>query len=125
MGTIRNEMIIVQHYDRDELEKMREDAVKVFSQVIRQDEGAEENIGVDEYIKDMISPIMSTYVNQEYTFVINGDGSKVGWETSERFHVARMEWCKKHMYDVENIVVINFGDGDTPCCVVFDSSVEK
>jgi hypothetical protein len=118
-------MTIVQHYDRDELEKMREDAVKVFSQVIRQDEGAEENIGVDEYIKDMISPIMSTYVNQEYTFVINGDGSKVGWETSERFHEARMEWCEKHKYDVENIVVINFGDGDYPCCVVFDSSVEK
>ena len=125
MGTIRNEMTIVHHYDKDELEKVREDAIKVFSQIIMQDAGAEEYIGVDEYIESMISPIMSTYVNQEYTFVINGDCSKVGWKTSERFHETRMKWCEKHKYDVENIVVINFGEGDLPCYIVFDSRAES
>jgi hypothetical protein len=118
-------MTIVHHYDKDELEKVREDAIKVFSQIIMQDAGAEEYIGVDEYIESMISPIMSTYVNQEYTFVINGDCSKVGWKTSERFHETRMKWCEKHMYDVQSIVVINFGEGDLPCRIVFDSRAES
>ena len=121
MGTIRNEMTIVHHYDKDELEKVREDAIKVFSQIIRQDVDA----GVKEYIENMISPIMNTYINQEYTFVINGDCSKIGWKTSELFHEARMKWCDKHKHDVQNIIVINFGEGDEPCCIVFDSQAES
>lgn len=122
MGTIRNEMTIVHHYNKDKLEKVRKDAVKVFSQIVRQDAGVEE---VEEYIENMISPIMNTYINQEYTFVINGDGSKIGWETSERFHEARIKWCEKHKYDVQNIVVINFGEGDLLCRIVFDSRAES
>ena len=119
MGTIRNEMTIVHHWKKDELEKVRENAIKVFSQIIRQD------AGVEEYIENLISPIMNTYINQEYTFVINGDCSKIGWKTSERFHEARMKWCEKHKHDVQNIIVINFGEGDEPCCIVFDSKSEN
>ncbi len=118
MGTIRNEMTIVHHWKKDELEKVRKDAVKVFSQLIRQDSE------VEGYIENMISPIMNTYMNQEYTFVINGDCSKIGWETSERFHEARMEWCEKHKHDVQNIIVINFGEGDEPSHIVFDIKAE-
>ena len=103
----------------DELEKVREDAVKVFNQMIGQD------AIVGEYVENMISPIMDTYINQEYTFVINGDCSKIGWETSKRFHEARMKWCEKHKYDVENIIVINFGEGDAPCYIVLDSKAES
>ena len=117
MGIIRNEMTIVHHWKRDELEKVREDAIKVFSQIVGQD------AVVKEYIENMISPIMNTYTNQEYTFVINGDCSKIGWETSERFHKARIKWCEKH--DVQNIIVINFGEGDEPCRIVFDSEAGK
>lgn len=113
--SIRNEMTIVHHWKKDELEKVREDAIKVFSQIVRQD------IGVAEYIESMISPIMNTYMNLEYTFVINGDCSKIGWETSKRFHEARMEWCEKHKHDVQNIIVINFGEGDGSCYMVFDN----
>lgn len=119
MGTIRNEMTIVHHWERDELEKVREDAIKVFSQIVRQD------AGVKEYIENMISPIMNTYVNKEYTFVINGDGSKFGWETSEWFHETRINWCENHKHDVQNIIVINFGEGDEPCRIVFDSVAES
>lgn len=121
MGTIRNEMTIVHHYDKDKLEKVRKDAVKVFSQIVRQDARIVEDVEVVEYIENMISPIMRTYINQEYTFIINGDCSKIGWETSKRFHEARMKWCEKHKYDVQNIIVINFGEGDDSCCIVFDS----
>lgn len=119
MGTIRNEMTIVHHWNKDKLEKVRKDAIKVFSQIIRQDAGAEE------YIESMISPIMETYINQEYTFVINGDCSKVGWETSNRFHEARMKWCEKHKHDVQDIIVINFGEGDEPCRIIFDNKAES
>lgn len=119
MGTIRNEMTIVHHWKKDEVEKLREDAIKMFSQVIRQDAGDEK------YIENMISPIMKSYINQEYTFIINGDCSKIGWKTSERFHEARMEWCEKHKYSPQNIIVINFGEGDEPCRIVFDNSAES
>lgn len=120
MGIIRNEMTIVHHWNKDELEKVREDAIKVFSQIVRQD------VIAAEYIEEnMISPIMNSAINQEYTFVINGDCSKAGWETSKRFHKARMKWCEKHKYDVQNIIVINFGEGDEPCLIVFDSMAES
>ena len=115
MGIIRNEMTIVHHWEKDKLEKVREDAIKVFSQLVEQDV---------EYLENMISPIMTSYINQEYTFVINGDCSKVGWETSERFHETRMKWCENHKHDVQNIIVINFGEDD-PCYIVFDNDTER
>ena len=112
MGTIRNEMTIVHHWKKDELEKVREDAIKFFNVV--------EN-GISDL---MVSPIMTSYINSEYTFVINGDCSKIGWGTSERFHEARMKWCEDHKHDVQNIVVINFGE-DGECRIVFDSNKEE
>lgn len=125
-------MTIVHHWNKNELEKVREDAIKVFSQtisqvfsqIIRPDEGVEKYI-IEDLVENMISPIMHTCVNQEYTFVINGDCSKIGWETSERFHEVRMKWCEEHKYDVQDIIVINFGEGDEPCHIVFDSKAES
>ena len=114
MGTIRNEMTIVHHFEKDALEKLREDAIKAFKEVaIERDK---------DIIDRMVSPIMESFINQEYTFVINGDCSKVGWDIATRFHETRMEWCKKHKDDVEAIVVINFGEGDDPCSKVFDNT---
>ena len=52
MGTIRNEMTIVHHWEKDELEKVREDAIKVFNKAANED------------VSDlMISPIMESYIN--------------------------------------------------------------
>lgn len=119
MGTIRNEMTIVHDWNKDRIEKLREDAIKVFSEVIKRD------LGNEEYIEKMISPIMESYINREYTFIINGDCSKLGWDTSERFHEARMEWCDKNMCTPQNIIVINFGEGDEPSYIVFDNRAEK
>lgn len=123
MGIIRNEMTIVHHWNKDKLEKVREDAIKFFNEVANGED-------VTDPIKIaranlMIGPIMQSYINEEYTFVINGECSKIGWETSERFHEARMKWCEKHKYDVQNIIVINFGDDDEPCHIVFENKVES
>ena len=119
MGTVRNEMTIVHDWNKDKIEKLRKDAIKVFREVIRR------NLGNEEYIKKMISPIMESYINLEYTFIINGDCSKLGWETSERFHEARMEWCEKNKDIPQNIIVINFGDGDEPSQIIFDNRAER
>lgn len=115
MGTIRNEMTIVHCWDKDKIEEVRKDAIKFFNKVANGD------VGMTDL---MISPIMQSYINQEYTFVINGDCSKIGWETSKRFHEARMKWCEKHKYDGQNIIVINFGE-DEPCYIVFDDKAES
>lgn len=113
MGTIRNELTIVHHWKKDKLKEVREDAIKVFSQIV-----------VKEYIENMISPITTSYINEEYTFIINGDCSKIGWPISDQFHEARMKWCEKHKHDVQNIIVINFGEDD-PCYIVFDNKAES
>lgn len=107
MGTIRNEMTIVHDWKRDRIEELRQDAIETFSKSI-------------EY-EDMISPIMTSYINEEYTFIINGDCSKLGWKPSKDFHDIRMKWCENHRYDAESIVVINFGE-DEPCYIVYDNS---
>ena len=119
MGTIRNEMTIVHDWKKEIVEELREDAIKVFREVIRQD------LGNDEFVENMISPVMQSYINREYTFIINGDCSKLGWGTSERFHEARMEWCKKHKNTPQNIIVINFGEGYEPSHIVFDNRAES
>ena len=119
MGTIRNEMTIVHSGSKDRLEKVREDAVKMLTQIVMQDAIVVEQI--EDIVANMVSPIMSTYVNGEYTFVINGDGSKLGWKTSEVFHDARMKWCEKHKCDAF-IIVINFGEGGEPCHIEFDNT---
>lgn len=117
MGIIRNEMTIVHDWDKNILEEVREDAVRFFKDVASKNFGA---FNIDA-IDSMVSPIMNTFINQEYTFVINGDCSKLGWDISELFHKARIEWCEKHKHDVQNIIVINFGEGDN-CHIVFDYS---
>lgn len=112
-------MTIIHHWEKDELEKVREDAIKFFNEVAHQ-------LPIQYGTPDlMVSPIMTSYINQEYTFVINGDCSKIGWITSERFHEARMKWCEDHKHDVQNIVVINFGEDDIPCHIVFDNKAER
>ena len=108
MGTIRNEMTIVHDWNKVKIEKLRQDAIRTFDE------------GID---GGMISPIMTSYINEEYTFIINGDCSKLGWDTSKRFHDIRMKWCEKHKHDVESIVVINFGE-DGPCYIVYDNNGE-
>lgn len=51
----------------------------------------------------MISPILSSIINGEYTFVIIGDCSKLGWKTSENFEKYREEWIAQNKEIVEDI----------------------
>ena len=107
MGTIRNRLTIVHDYDLDRITETRKDAVRYFEEVVN----TECRFGYDvDY--QMVSPILESLINQEYTFVIMGDCSKLGWETSQKFEQYRNEWIKKNKGASQNILVVDFGEGD-------------
>ena len=112
MSSIRNRLIIVHDYDFDRIRELRENAVRYFEQVVSNEEN-------DTYDVDskMISPILSSFVNEEYTFVIMGDCSKSGWELSENFEKLRQEWIKQNRGACQNILVADFGDDGAGACV--------
>lgn len=117
MGIIRNEMTIVHSYSKRNARILRRDAVMTFERVIR-DKFPYEEIDVS---SEMISPIMESSLNLEYTFVINGECSKLGWKDFDIFHAARMEWAERHKKDAY-IVIVNFGEGDDAAKIVFDNT---
>jgi len=107
MGTIRNKMTIVHHYTFEEISKVREDAVAYFEAVM-------ENYDMDDYKvgESMVSPILTSPINGEYSFVIMGDCSKEGWDMSADFEKHRRIWAMQQKRNVQNIVIVNFGEDD-------------
>lgn len=111
MGTIRNKVTLVHHYNFDEITKIREDAIKTFNGVI------------EPFDIDIVGPIMTSPCNAEYTFMIQGDCSKNGWSISDKFNDIRMEWCKKYKNSGAIIVVVNMGE-DYASSIDFDNMEE-
>lgn len=109
MGTIRNRVTLVHHWNLEEITKLRDDAIKTFE--------------TDLELHGIVGPIMTSLFNLEYTFMINGDCSKNGWGTSEQFIGIRKEWCEKHKNNGAAIVVVNFGE-DYPASIDFDNQEE-
>jgi len=111
MGTIRNRMTIIHHYDLAEIKEVRKNAIAYFSEIMK-----EYN---DEYkvSEDMVSPILTSPMNGEYSFVIMGDCSKLGWEMSENFEKHRNKWVKEQVPKVQNIIIADFGEGDYPALI--------
>lgn len=108
MGTIRNRLTIVHDYDKDRINETRQNAVKYFGEIIQKEFGY---IDYDVDIQ-LISPVLQSFINGEYTFVIMGDCSKLGWEVSENFEQYRNEWIKQNKGMAKNILVADFGEGD-------------
>lgn len=80
-------MVIVHHYDKQKIQKIREDAVRYFSKVVLEDnEYSAYDVG-----RDMISPIL----------------------TSDLFEIKRNEWIKKWKKDKDSylILLVDFGEG--------------
>lgn len=108
MGCIRNRMVIVHHYDKQKIQKIREDAVQYFSKVVLEDnEYSAYDVG-----RDMVSPILTSIINEEYSFVIMGDCSKLRWDTSDLFKEKRSEWIEKWKKDKDShlILLVDFGE---------------
>ena len=117
MGIIRNRMVIVHHWNEKELNEIRDDAIKSFQDVVNV-------FGTRDYdvSKLMVSPIMQGYSNStEYTFVIEGECSKLGWEESDLFQEVRKQWCEKWKNKVCNMLIVDFGEGDQIVSLEFKS----
>ena len=108
MGIVRNRVVIVHHYDKDKITKIRESAVQYFQKVVLEDY-AHSNYDVD---SKMVSPIMESYINNEYSFMIMGECSKIGWSTADLFEEKRKEWIKQVQSsgDCYKILLIDFGE---------------
>lgn len=106
MGTIRNRVIIVHHFKKDEIEKVRQDAVDFFQEFISKQPFIR-NADVD---KEVITPIMESLINHEYTFMIMGECSKIGWTESEFFQKKRKEWIERNKEKCQNIILLDFGE---------------
>lgn len=113
MGTIRNRMTIIYHWDFEEIKQVHEDALACFEELMND----YRNIEDYDVAEKMISPILQSPINAEYSFVIMGDCSKIGWEMSESFERFRYEWVKKHISTVKNILIVDFGEGDLPAYI--------
>ncbi len=106
MGTIRNRVVIVHHYRKEEIEKVRQDAVDFFQKVVLEDNKFTE---YDVNTK-MVTPIMESLINGEYTFMIMGECSKIGWSSSDLFNKKRREWIENNRDKCQNIILVDFGE---------------
>ena len=108
MGTIRNRMVIVHHYSAEIIEIMRKDAIEHFQKLVKEDDPNTKYI----VSYSMVSQILTTPINGEYSFVIMGDCSKLGWTTSELFERGRTEWAKRWRESGDSylVLVADFGE---------------
>lgn len=106
MGTIRNRVVIVHHYIKEEIEELRQDAVDFFQKVVLEDNEFSEY----EVNTKMVTPIMESLINGEYTFMIMGECSKIGWSTSDLFDKRRREWIENNRDKCQNIILVDFGE---------------
>lgn len=106
MGTIRNRVIIVHHWRKERIEEIRQDAVDFFQKVVLEDNEFSEY----EVNTKMITPIMESLINSEYTFMIMGECSKIGWSSSDLFDKRRREWIENNRDKCQNIILVDFGE---------------
>lgn len=63
----------------------------------------------------VITPLISSVVNDYWTFAIFPDGSKEGWDVSDRFDMLRagyIDWLKKKEVPCQSWVHVQYGDDD-------------
>ena len=53
---------------------------------------------------------MESLINGEYTFMIMGECSKIGWSSSDLFDEKRREWIENNRDKCQNIILVDFGE---------------
>lgn len=106
MGTMRNRVVIVHHWRKERIEEIRRNAVEFFQKVVLEDTPhSEYDVNIQ-----MVTPIMESFINNEYTFMIVGECSKIGWSTSDLFDKKRREWIENNRDKCQNIILVDFGE---------------
>jgi len=108
MGMILNHVTLVYDYD-ERLQELRNKAIEMFDPLMH------ERVQTMKTDGEFVSPIISSLSNGEEFFIINTDGSKVGWETNSAFQKVRKEfvqYCRD--YGAMQVATIEFGENDKP-----------
>lgn len=82
MGWERHHFIIVTHYDEDEIREAHKKAKELFN--------------LDKFPEpvNLVTEVIQSIANKQFTFMIGPDGSKEGWETSDEYDEIRNEFTK-------------------------------
>lgn len=102
MNRVRNSIIVIHDYEYDNIEKIHREANTFWTHYYT------ENTEISTYV---VSPIMKSVFNKEFTFMITGDCA-FDCNLKNGFNSDRIKWCN-YIYKVflpQNIVVINLGD---------------
>ena len=105
MGTMQNKAVIIHSYKN--IEELHQKAVSLFNEV-ETDE--------DSYsYPNLVSPIMSSWANGYQTFFIAPDGSKEGWETSNKFDQLLKKFIEfsHSIKTYAEVFIVNWGDINT------------
>lgn len=111
MGEINNRLIIIHHYKYEIIKEIHDDAIKQFQSFYDNTFDCELDVA-----KSMISDILKSPINEEYTFVIMGDCTKGGerYVITEEF---RLDWIEKQKNKVQNLLIAEFGESDRPAFI--------
>jgi hypothetical protein len=105
MGYILHHTIVVTHWEKEKIESLHKKALELF-------EGK------------LVSNIVDSAINSNYSFFIAPDGSKEGWDASDMYNKKRdqlKELLTSKEYHYCRWVELHFG-GDNDECDILDSN---
>lgn len=103
MGYMRHHAIVVTSYNVVHLEKAHTMANELFG--------------------TLVTPVTPSLINQYSTFFVAPDGSKEGWDESDRFDLLReqyTEWLNRQRFSVR-WAVVQYGDDENETKIVAHS----
>lgn len=113
MGYIRHHAILITCFNKPSIEAAHEQALSIFK---------------EEHWADMVSPIVEAPVNGYMSFAIFPDGSKEGWNDSDKgdsYRVAFIEWLRqpqdRYFWDW---ALVQYGDDEEQTIIVDHSDID-
>lgn len=102
MNKIRNSIIIIHDYEFKNISQIQQEANSYWVEYYVNNAGMSSAI---------VSPIMCSIFNREYTFIIDGDCA-MDSDLKNQFIKDRLAWCEYvyRKYLPQNITIVNIGD---------------
>lgn len=102
MNRIKNSIIIIHDYEYETIKKIQEEANTFWTNYF---------VNNAEVSSSIVSPVICSVFNKEYTIMITGDCASVS-DLSIAFNQDRLAWCDfiYKNYLPQNIIVINVSD---------------
>lgn len=116
MGYIRQHAMLVTSFREEYIQAAHQQARAIFTDTFAR----------------LVSPIAETVINGDYSFAIFPDGSKEGWDDSDRGDRCRnafKDWLKAQRYEDGSgpyaWVEVQYGDGNWETRIVDDSDAQR